>query len=86
MVKLVGVVMNFRVNIKHVQIDVEDGTGLVRAILWKEQKECMAQRQMMCVDLLTDGESLCHDAVSTHRPVLSPHLEVALNKIKFLVT
>jgi hypothetical protein len=29
MVKLVGAVRNFRVNIKHVQIDVEDGTGLV---------------------------------------------------------
>ncbi len=33
MVKLVGAVRNFRVNIKHVQIDVEDGTGLVRVIL-----------------------------------------------------
>ncbi len=38
MVKLVGAVRNFRVNIKHVQINVEDGTGLVRVILWKEQK------------------------------------------------
>jgi hypothetical protein len=47
MVKLVGAVRNFRVNIKHVQIDVEDCTGLVRVILWKEQKECMAQRQMI---------------------------------------
>jgi hypothetical protein len=35
------------VNIKHVQIDVEDGTGLVQVILWKEQKECTAQRQMI---------------------------------------
>ncbi len=26
-----------------------------------------------------------NDGVSTHRPVLSPHLEAALNKIKFLV-
>ncbi len=34
-------------NIKHVQIDVEYGTGLVRVILWKEQKECTAQRQMI---------------------------------------
>ncbi len=33
MVKLVGALSNFCVNIKHVQIDVEDGTGLVRAIL-----------------------------------------------------
>jgi hypothetical protein len=47
MVKLVGAVRNFCVNIKHVQIDVEDGTGLVRVILWKEQKECMAQHQMI---------------------------------------
>ncbi len=47
MVKLVGEVRNFRVNIKHVQINVEDDTGLVRVILWKEQKECTAQRQMI---------------------------------------
>ncbi len=44
MVKLVGAVINFRVNIKHVQIDVEDGTGLVRVILWRKEKECTAQR------------------------------------------
>jgi hypothetical protein len=44
MVKLVGAVRNFRVNIKHVQIDVEDGTGLVQVILWRKEKECMAQR------------------------------------------
>ncbi len=42
MVKLVGAIRNFRVNIKHVQIDVEDGTGLVRVILWRKEKECMA--------------------------------------------
>ncbi len=47
MVKLVGAIRNFCVNIKHVQINVEDGTGLVRVILWKEQKECMAQSQMI---------------------------------------
>jgi hypothetical protein len=29
MVKLVGAIRNFRVNIKHIQIGVEDGTGLV---------------------------------------------------------
>ncbi len=46
MVKLVGAVKNFRVNIKHVQIDVEDGTGLVRVILWKEKK-CTAQRRLI---------------------------------------
>ncbi len=28
-------------------IDVEDGTGLVRVILWREQKECMAQRRLI---------------------------------------
>ncbi len=33
MVKLVGAVRNFRVNVKHVQINLEDGTGLVRVIL-----------------------------------------------------
>jgi aspartyl/asparaginyl-tRNA synthetase len=47
MVKLVGVVRNFRVNIKHVQINVEDGTGLVQVILWRKEKECTAQRQMI---------------------------------------
>ncbi len=33
MVKLVGAVRNYCEKIKHVQIDVEDGTGLVRVIL-----------------------------------------------------
>jgi hypothetical protein len=47
MFKLVGAIRNFRVNIKHIQIYVEDGTGLVRVILWKEQKECKLQRQMI---------------------------------------
>ncbi len=32
MVKLVGAVRNFHVNVKHVQINLEDGTGLVRVI------------------------------------------------------
>ncbi len=44
MVKLVGAIRNFRVNIKHIQIDVEDGTGLVQIILWRKEKKCMAQR------------------------------------------
>jgi hypothetical protein len=44
MVKLVGAVRNFCVNIKHVQINVEDGTGLVWEILWRGKKECTAQR------------------------------------------
>ncbi len=43
MVKLVGAVRKFRVNIKHVQIDVEDGTGLVWVILWRKERECTAQ-------------------------------------------
>jgi hypothetical protein len=47
MVKLVGAVRNFCENIKHVQIDVEDGTGLVWVILWRKEKECTAQRQMI---------------------------------------
>ncbi len=47
MVKLVGAVMNFRVNIKHVQIDVEDGTGLVRVILRRKQNECTAQHHLI---------------------------------------
>jgi hypothetical protein len=44
MVKLVGAIRNFRVNIEHVQTNVEDGTGLVRVILWRREKECTAQR------------------------------------------
>jgi hypothetical protein len=32
------------VNIKHVQIGVEDGTGLVQVILWRKEKECTVQR------------------------------------------
>jgi hypothetical protein len=47
MVKLVGAVRNFHENIKHVQIDVEDSTGLVRVILWRKEKECTAQSQMI---------------------------------------
>ncbi len=47
MAKLVGVLRNFRVNIKHVQIDVEDGTGLVWVILWRKEKECTTQRHLI---------------------------------------
>jgi hypothetical protein len=47
MVKLVGAVRNFCVHDKHVQIDLEDGTGLVRVIFWQKQKECMAQRHLI---------------------------------------
>ncbi len=47
MVKLVGAVRNFCVKIKHIQIDVEDGTRLVQVILWRKEKECTVQRQMI---------------------------------------
>jgi hypothetical protein len=47
MVKLVGAVRNFRVHVKQVQIDLEDGTGLVRVILWQKQKECTAQHHLI---------------------------------------
>ena len=43
MVKFIGAVRNFHVNTKYVQIDVEDDMGLVRVILWREEKECTAQ-------------------------------------------
>ncbi len=44
MVKLVGAVGNFRAHDKHVQIDLEDGTGLLRM---RKQKECTAQRHLI---------------------------------------
>ncbi len=47
MVKLVGAIRNFRGNNKHVQIDVEDGTGLVRVILWRNKRECTAQHCLL---------------------------------------
>jgi replication factor A2 len=47
MVKLVGAVGNFHGNMKHVQIYVEDGTGLVRVILWRNKRECMAQHCLL---------------------------------------
>jgi hypothetical protein len=47
MVKLVGAVRNFRVHDKHVQIDLEDGTGLLRIIFGEKQKECTAQRHLI---------------------------------------
>ncbi len=42
-IKFVGAMRNVHVNIKYVQIDVEDGTGLVRVILWREENDCRAQ-------------------------------------------
>jgi hypothetical protein len=47
MVKLVGAIRNFHVHVKHVQIDLEDGTGLVRVIYWRKQKECTAQHHLI---------------------------------------
>jgi hypothetical protein len=47
MVKLIGTVRNFCVNLKHVQIDVEDGTGLVQVILWRKAKECTALHHLI---------------------------------------
>jgi hypothetical protein len=46
-VKLVGAVRNFCVHDKHVQINLEDGTGLVRVFFWRKQKECTAQRHLI---------------------------------------
>ncbi len=47
MIKFVGAVTNFCVYTKYVQIDVEDSTGLVRVILWRKEKECMAQHRLI---------------------------------------
>ncbi len=47
MVKFIGAIRNFRVYTKYVQIDVEDGTGLVRVILWRKEKECTAQQRLI---------------------------------------
>ncbi len=44
MVKFVGAVRNFSVNTKYVQIDVEDGTGLVRANLCSVLSRLLALR------------------------------------------
>ncbi len=47
MVKLIGAVGNFRGNIKHMQINVEDGTRLVRVILRRNKRECTAQHRLL---------------------------------------
>jgi hypothetical protein len=47
MVNFVGAVRNFSANTKYVQIDVEDGTGLVQVIFWKKERECMAQHHLI---------------------------------------
>ncbi len=46
-VKPVDAVRNFRVYTKYVQIDLEDGTGLVWVLLWRKEKECTAQCGMI---------------------------------------
>ncbi len=57
MVKLVGAVRNFCVYDKHVQINLEDGTGLVRVIFWRKQKECTAQRCL--IDKCNGNHYIC---------------------------
>jgi hypothetical protein len=47
MVKFVGAVRNFSVNTKYVQIDEEDGMGLMRVILWRKERECKAQHWLI---------------------------------------
>jgi hypothetical protein len=47
MVKLVGAVRNFCMHDKHVQINLEDGTGLLRVIFWQKQKECTARHHLI---------------------------------------
>jgi hypothetical protein len=47
MVKFVGAVRNLSVNTNYVQINVEDGMRLVQVILWREEKECTAQRWLI---------------------------------------
>jgi hypothetical protein len=58
MVKPVGAIRNFRVNIKHVQIDVEDGTRLVRVILWRKEKNASALVSKIFT-FFSGGRDLC---------------------------
>jgi hypothetical protein len=57
MVKLVGAVRNFCMHDKHVQINLEDGTGLLRIIFWRKQKECTAQRHL--IDKCNGNRYIC---------------------------
>jgi hypothetical protein len=57
MVKFVGAVRNFCVYTKYVQINVEDGTGLVRVILWRKEKECTSQHQL--IDKCNGNHYIC---------------------------
>jgi hypothetical protein len=58
--------------------------GTTLAAKLHDSDACLDLFVCVCVYSLTGCESLCHDGVSTHRPVLSPNLEAALNKIKVL--
>jgi hypothetical protein len=57
MVKLVGAVRNFRAHDKHLQINMEEGTGLLRVIFWRKQKECTAQRHL--IDKCNGNHYIC---------------------------
>jgi hypothetical protein len=48
LVKLVGAVWNYHNNMKNIIIDVEDGMGFVRVIVWRKQNECKAVHAMIC--------------------------------------
>jgi hypothetical protein len=47
LLKFVYAVRNYSKNMKDVMIDVEDGTELVRVILWQKQNECMAAQALI---------------------------------------
>ncbi len=57
MVKLVGAVRIFWMHDKHAQIDLEDGTGLLRIIFWRKQKECTDQRHL--IDKCNGNHYIC---------------------------
>ncbi len=57
MVKLVGVVRNFFMHNKHIQINLEDGTGLLRVVFWRKQKECTAQHHL--IDKCNGNHYIC---------------------------
>ncbi len=47
MVKFVGAAINYSENLKNEMIDVEDGMGLVRVILWQKPNECMTEQWLV---------------------------------------
>jgi hypothetical protein len=65
MVKLVGAIRNFHVHAKHVQIDLEDGTGLVQVILWRKQKECTALKSFLPCLVSMPNTTICNNQLST---------------------